>query len=300
MKKFIHSAAFLSFVATGSMASAQGVLNNAANQVGNTVSRTAGQTQNIAREAADGFRNQVDDAAASSSIQSNGIANSRANRNGNLHWDQGIRANVGQNVTVKGQPYHQSIGTNPSVGYQDHNVYKNHGYMHNGHGQTVHRFRGSHVGVPHRAGTTHHHHSVNRYGTTSQDVYTLRHDASGREYICVAGQRIYFHGETKTDAIDSQERYQAGYGNAGQDTTAPRRDAALDNDHHDQDEANVVGESRANVESNVDAGLTPEADASVKDSGASKEVNSNLNRAAGDTNVETGVDAAAALKSAIK
>ncbi|HBE62110.1 MAG TPA: hypothetical protein DDX19_04945 [Rhodopirellula baltica] len=358
MRKFINSAAFLGFVATGTMASAQGVLNNAANQVGNAVSRTTGQAQNMARGAADGFRNRVDDAAANSSIQSNGIANSRANRNGNVYSGQNIRANVGQNVTVNGQSYNQNLGTNAAAGYQHHNGYTNHGNVQYGQGQTAHHLGGHHVGMTHHAGTTYHHGSVNHHGTTSQGVYTLRHDASGREYICVSGQRVYFDGGMNADATGSQQQYQAGYGNADQDYAAPSRDGQSDENDFNQNQntevdgavqtnqstdanrnsdldadvsgnanaqtdastesraaantngdanldantqvdnqtdANVVGETRANAESNVDAGFTPDGDA-----GASTEVNSDLNGATGNTDVDAGVDAAADLDSSIK
>ena len=62
-------------------------------------------------------------------------------------------------------------------------------------------------------------------GTMSypNQVFVLRYDHAGREFICVHGQRIYFNGRSAMGqpTMDGGQRYQSGYGDMDQDMTPP-------------------------------------------------------------------------------
>lgn len=65
-------------------------------------------------------------------------------------------------------------------------------------------------------------------GSTHGAVYTLRWDESGREFICVNGQRVYFDSPAASETANYQENYQDGQAadNTGRNANDPNGDNA--------------------------------------------------------------------------
>ncbi|MCC9658892.1 hypothetical protein [Rhodopirellula halodulae] len=325
MKKLLSSAAILSFVASGSIASAQGVLNNTASQVGNAVRGTAGQVQNAARNTVGSLRNRVDDAAASSSPQSHGPTG---------------QLNDGEYYAAPGTTYGQSTIGNRV--YSDLQTVTPTDYQYDGNSQHVNH-SGHHGQVSYHAVPMQTHYGAH-VGNHANAVYTLRHDSNGREFICVAGQRVYFDNSTSNDMQQNgaeqngteqsgteqsdwksaegqannemqDERYEAAYGNQDNDSTnsddlenreEQMRETLSESDEASADvqtqnnvdadlENDVAGvQADANADTNLDAGLTPDENSTRTrtNANADTELDSNINGDNATTNVNAGLDAA--------
>jgi len=111
---------------------------------------------------------------------------------------------------------------------------------------------------------------------SSSQVYTLRYDQSGREFICVGGQRVYFDSQrSSTNAIsqssDQDQRYRAGYGSYDNDGDQMQSDRAntdrsFRSDAQDDGDINAPAlndrdlDTRANADLDADARLNGQRD----------------------------------------
>ncbi|MFG0255774.1 MAG: hypothetical protein ACF787_11890 [Rhodopirellula sp. JB053] len=133
--------------------------------------------------------------------------------------------------------------------------------------------------------------------------YRLMHDATGREYICVGGERVYFDGNTHLDGVDSSQemnqtngRYEAGYGSydsAEDSFDAPPLDGSESNASQSQQERDAsdrAPNARANeVRSDVSQSVNAEADADVN--AAARRANDNVRaQANGSNNANSGIN----------
>ena len=151
----------------------------------------------------------------------------------------------------------------------------------------------------------------------SGPVYALYHDASGREYICVNGNRVYFDSPSMNQpngmmnqngqsAGMQQSQRRAGYGSqdhtqpaqsqsGGQDSTRPSLEKspnsnnppALPNNNATSSSDVNANQSNADasLKTNVDAPVKTNADASIKTNG---EAAVNANAATGSTEAVSG------------
>ena len=79
--------------------------------------------------------------------------------------------------------------------------------------------------------------SISQLPVTDGQIYLLRHDASGREYICVNGCRVYFDAVSSMTTVESQpqQRYESAFGNQDADTAeANQEDGSESTDSSNQ------------------------------------------------------------------
>lgn len=264
MRKLLSSAAFLGLVATGTLVSAQGFLNNPASQLGNAVGRAAGQVQNMTRGTVGGLRSGI----GMNTNQYGGVG-----LNTNQYGDH-----VGQGYGISGGHYggaQQYYG-----GYDHYGSYNAPAYEPSqptyGYGQMGHQSGGNM-------------HAGSYSGYANQGVHTLRYDHTGREFICVGGERIYFDNSLSSATAGQEQRYEAGYGSQGENFTAPGSNNQSTNDQSNRD-GNVNVDNNANARSTADTNLGTQADTNT---GSEADVNAGSNAkdgARGNTDVNSNTD----------
>ncbi|WP_372725452.1 hypothetical protein, partial [Novipirellula sp.] len=333
----------------GALDRAAGQAQNAAGRAQNATQNAVNGVRNQANSAASQAGNQVDRIQGATTDGWNnggtqrGVTNGqvgvdgRANVNGqaNVNSQNGVNANVQSSQSLNAQSragvngnVQNSVGVNGQGAYyhgqnqqgfhgQGHSYNQGYGYGGQSHGYHGGQVYGNQYGSSY-GGTAY---SSGYAGTGSYMgghsgsgvVHTLRHDASGREYICVGGQRVYF------DNVATQNgSYQAGYGSYDQSGDAVNTPEAMQNESMqnnatgnqeeefsapalpsaDQNtDANVQAGADAQVNGNVDAGNVNAGDLNAGDLNAG-DLNAESANAAGvgqdgSADVETGVQAAA-------
>ncbi|MFG0261081.1 MAG: hypothetical protein ACF788_01645 [Novipirellula sp. JB048] len=275
-------------------------------QAGDAISDTAGRARDAVRRSGDNVRNQVGDTSARSrgtvdrrgggasldahqgAVGTHGRVQGRVQ--GRVHDGHAYGGQVYGGQVYEGQ-VHQAVPGHAGQTYESYRPHRGHhydrsGHRHGkwghgkrGHGKRAHR--GLHSSRRHWAPAHHGYHSqgfssqgANGYGyrhqtMSSNAVYPLRHDASGREFICVHGQPVYFdspvaQGGHYQDRDQQGDRYQAAYGSYDQaDGSRTEVDADTNVDASLNERADLNADVNANANADTGAGVDANADASV-------------------------------------
>ncbi|TWU22404.1 hypothetical protein Pla52o_34600 [Novipirellula galeiformis] len=307
---------------------AQDAANNARNQVRNQVGSTASRA-NDAVNRVEGAASQDTNAGAQQRVGVNGVnvkgnvqssqqlhSRHQGTHRGNLHYESNQRAGWDRGHAHGAQVYGGQVYGGQVYEGQVHyggqayggQVYDSNGRHHGHHyGRSGHRHgklghRGHHSSHRYMATPSHGYGSQGylSYGSsnhamTTDTVYPLRHDASGREFICVHGQPVYFDSGTAQHGHHQDDRYQAGYGSYdeasgsqstnGQAYPAEPQTGEMNRDGQSQTEldANTNADASLNGRANVDADANTNAEvnaaASVNENAnANVEVDANRNQ----------------------
>ncbi len=233
MKKSIFSLVLVTAVTSATIVSAQNNVDTPAGDVG----RAAKQTGPAAQD----FRGVSDSAQSGNTVQSAGIERiDGATTNAN-NWnsrDQNARTMGNRNVNPQSSGW-QSSSPVPQV-YNNGGTY---GAM-NGTYASPYGNGGYANGQPMNSGRAH----------------TLRHDASGREFICLNGQRVYFDNAPTMSGQNGA--YSAGYG--GDDPNMNMNQSNMGNESNqngvnqngaNQNGANQNGVPQAEPDARTDANI---------------------------------------------
>ncbi len=283
MRLFIMSLACSSTMVCGSWASAQTGA-NVLGRASDAVERAAGETQNAVQDTANAVGNRLGVSGSANTQLNSGAAQfngyNAANMNGN---------NLNGNFVAPGYG-NQQVYAGPQS-YSNQQVYGNQSYGNQSYGnqsccgqQTSPRTAGY---AMQKASVTQGGYGMSQCGSccgmqsangmTQGGVYMLQHDASGREFIYVSGQRIYF---------DPQESNNTGQGGSMQ---------SKGNDNNNNMDQNGSSQNQngqnQNDQGSSNSGDAPPTPAATTSNGAeSSSAPGNVEAEAGNGNVEANAD----------
>ena len=167
----------------------------------------------------------------------NGIQNP-SNQPGSIYEanrNNGTQTQATQGQAVQGR---QPSNDGPNAGINQNNVNQNNGTLQNG---TVSQLGSS-------APMTNWQQSSSTQN--SGRVYLLRHDANGREFICVDGRMVYFDNANSVSAQGNQanqDQYRSGYGNYDSQNSRNSENSVRENGQKKgQQQGSQVGQNAAN------------------------------------------------------
>ncbi|WP_153558616.1 hypothetical protein [Roseimaritima sediminicola] len=282
-RRFIIPAALATAMLPYSFATAQDGNVNANTGVGNSQNVERAAKANTSADASAGNAGANLNANAAGSQNSSG-SSVNANAQGNLNT-QGAVNTQGNVYGAPGTPVQGAYSPSDSWqgrAYQGGQVYHGQGYQgqvypgqpYQGHHGYAYGQSGAVYGQP-----TYHSGYSGGYPShmASQQTHVLRYDASGREFICVGGQRVYFDNPAPAgnlqpmNAQDSD--YSAGYNQydtmeaPGQDAPpAPNQEATNPNAADQNDGPNPQDQQRGNADTDVEGAVQvdrPDAEAAA-------------------------------------